>query len=225
MKKALPIVAMALFVVACSEPTAVSPPDNSLRPSAAMLVAQDFEDAEALTGSWTPVRLTTSPGTATNAPTTFLGRFNDELVSLSLPAGMTSVTISFDLYIIGSWDGAGKQNFGWDQWQIEVQRGDATPENVFLTSFANQGTKPQNYPRQVTHKGTQPAGTGAAAVNSLGYPAYSGPNDMGDTMYKMSFTVANPSGGEIKFLFHMATVGQGEPDESWGLDNVSVSGN
>jgi hypothetical protein len=48
---------------------------------------------------------------------------------------------------------------------------------------------------------------------------------MGDATYHMSFTVSNPSGGELKFLFHTTTGGQGSTDESWGLDNVVVTGN
>jgi hypothetical protein len=225
MKNVFPTVAMALFVVACSEPTAVSTVNNSLRISAVTDVSQDFEGAATVSGSWNPAKLETSPGTLAKGPTAFLGRFTDEVVSLSLPAGTSSLTISFDLYIIGSWDGAGKQNFGSDRWQIEVQRGAAAPENVFHTSFANQATKPQNYPRQVTEKGTQPAGTGAIAVNTLGYSAFPGPNNIGDATYHMSFTVSNPGGGAVTLLFHTTTPGQGAPDESWGLDNVSVSGN
>jgi hypothetical protein len=224
MKKTFPV-AMVLVAVACSEPTAVSSENNSLRVSAATSLSQDFENAASVSGSWDPATTETSPGTSGKAPTSFLGRFSTELVSLSLPAGMSSVTISFDLYVIGSWDGAGKQNFGSDRWQIEVQRGDAAPENVFHTSFANQATKPQNYPKQVTQHGTSPAGRGAVALNTLGYTPFLGQNDIGDATYHMSYTVSNPDAGPVRFLFHTTTPGQGAVDETWGLDNVVVTGN
>jgi hypothetical protein len=228
MKKVLLTAVMAFFAVACvacSEPTAVSSNNNSLRVAAATSLSHDFESGSSLDGTWDPAKVETSPGTSNKPATSFLGRFSTEVVSLSLPAGSSSVTISFDLYIIGSWDGAGKQNFGSDRWQIEVQRGSAAPENVFHTSFANQATKPQNYPKQVTQNGTQPAGRGATAVNTLGYTPFLGRNDMGDATYHLSFTVSNPGAGPMTFLFHTTTPGQGAPDESWGLDNVVVNGN
>jgi hypothetical protein len=224
MSKVIHTLALVLFAAACSEPTAVSSTNPSVRASA-FPEAESFAGGTVVTGSWDPLKWATSPGSSLQAATTFLGTYSTEVVSLSIPEGMSSLNISFDLYIIGSWDGAGKQNWGSDRWQLEVQRGDAAPENVFHTSFANQGTKPQNYPRQITDGGMSPAGFGAVAVNSLGYSPMGHPTDMGDTVYHMSFTVSNPAAGAVKFLFHMTTANQGDNDEIWGLNNVLVSGN
>ena len=156
--------------------------------------------------------------------TTFLGRLLNEQVSLSVPAGKSSVTISFDLYIIGTWDGAGQQGFGGDRWQIEVSRNGGARENVFHTSFSNQATKPQNYPKQVD-QGTNPNGRGAYKLNALGYPKASGKFDAGDAIYRLSYTVSNPGAGPLVFYFHSTTPLQDLNDESWGIDNVSVTGN
>lgn len=222
----LPVAAIAF--AACSEPT--SPVDFDIAaakqaPPPSAPAGESFENGLASLGAWTPSSLATSPGSAVKGPTTFLGRFADEVVSLTVPAGSSSVTLTFDLYIIGSWDGAGQQGFGADHWQIEVQKGDGPRENVFHTSFSNQATKPQNYPNQITQKGTGPNGKGALALNALGYPKASGKFDVGDSIYRLSYTVANPGAERMVFFFHTTTPLQPGGDESWGLDNVAVTGN
>lgn len=185
---------------------------------------ETFDNGIASLGAWSPLLLATSPGSSKLAPTAFLGRFADDVVTLNVPAGMSSVTISFDLYIIGTWDGAGQQGFGSDRWQIEVSRNGAAPENIFHTSFSNQATKPQNFPKDI-NGGTSPNDKGAAAINTLGYPKASGKYDVGDAIYHLTYTVSNPGSGALTFLFHRTTPSQDLNDESWGLDNVLVSGN
>ena len=226
-KYLLPVV--AVFIVACTEPT--SPVDFDVAagrqtqpPPAPSGPVETFESGIASLGAWNTSILTTSPGTAKMAPTSFLGRLINQGVSLSIPAGKTSVTISFDLYIIGTWDGAGYQGFGGDWWQIEVSRNGAARENVFHTSFSNQQTKPQHFPKQVTD-GTSPAAKGALGTNLLGYPKATGRYDVGDAIYRLSYTISNPGAGPLVVYFHTTTPMQDINDESWGLDNVSVGGN
>jgi len=224
----LPVV--AVFFAACSEPT--SPVDLDVAfgkhttppPPPPPSNVETFENGIASLTAWNMSPLTTSPGSSKMLPTSFLGRLLNEEVSLSVPEGMTSVTISFDLYIIGTWDGAGQQGFGGDRWQIEVSRNGGARENVFHTSFSNQSTKPQNFPKQVTD-GTSPADKGASFTNTLGYPKASGKFDVGDAIYKLSYTISNPGAGPLTLYFHSTTPLQDLSDESWGLDNVSVSGN
>jgi hypothetical protein len=219
----------AVVFAACSEPTSPSldldvaagkqtPPPP---PPTTVIYSQNFESGAASLGAWNTSILATSTGTT---KTTFLGRLLNQEVSLSVPAGKTSVTISFDLYIIGTWDGAGQQGFGGDRWQIEVSRNGGARENVFHTSFSNQATKPQNFPKQIDG-GTNPNGRGAYALNSLGYPKASGKFDAGDAIYKLTYTVSNPGAGPLVFYFHTTTPLQDINDETWGLDNVSVGGN
>jgi len=229
MKKAIFLPAVALCVAACSEPT--TSPDlkvvatKQTPPPTGGSLGEQFETGIASLGAWTPQSLSTSPGTAAKSPTSFLGRFANELVTLTVPAGASSVTLTFDLYVIGTWDGSGLQGFGADRWQLEVSKAGGARENVFHTSFSNEATKPQNYPKQIDQGGTSPDGRGALAVNTLGYPKGSGKYDLGDAIYRLSFTVANPGLGEVVFYFHSTTPLQGIDDESWGLDNVLVTRN
>ena len=222
--------AAAVFVVACSEP--MSPVDFDLSaakhtqpPPAPTGTTDNFESGIAsLNNSWSLSTLATSPGSSKMASTHYLGRLLNDEVALSIPQGKTSVTVSFDLYIIGTWDGAGQQGFGGDYWQIEVSRNGAPRENVFHTSFSNQATKPQHFPKQITD-GTSPNGKGAFAINQLGYPKASGKFDVGDAIYRLSYTISNPGAGPLVLYFHTTTPLQDLNDESWGLDNVTVGGN
>ena len=220
----------AVFVVACSEPTSpvsdlgISAGKHTQPPPAPSGPVETFENGVASLSSWSFNGLTTSPGSSKMAPTGFLGRLLNQEVSLSIPEGMTSVTVSFDLYIIGTWDGAGQQGFGGDWWQIEVSRNGGARENLFHTSFSNQATKPQHFPKQVTD-GTSPADKGAYATNWLGFPKASGKFDVGDAIYKLSYTISNPGAGPLVLYFHTTTSLQDLNDESWGLDNVMVAGN
>jgi hypothetical protein len=219
----------AVLLAACSDVTA---PVNNLsvsngkqtQPPPSSGTVETFDSGIASLGAWSLATLATSPGTTKLASTSFLGRLGDQEVSLTVPAGRSSVTISFDLYIIGTWDGAGQQGYGSDRWQIEVSRNGGARENVFHTSFSNQATKPQHFPKQITD-GTSPNDRGAYLVNALGYPKASGKYDVGDAIYKLTYTVSNPGAGPVVFYFHTTTPMQDLNDESWGIDNVSVSGN
>ena len=224
----LPVAAVCL--AACSDVTApvtsnleVAAGKQTQPPPPPPSSLETFESGIASLSSWNISTLATSPGSSSMAPTSFLGRLLNEEVSLSVPAGKTSVTISFDLYIIGTWDGAGQQGFGSDRWQIEVSRNGGARENVFHTSFSNQATKPQHFPRQITD-GTSPADKGAYSINALGYPKASGKYDVGDAVYKLKYTISNPGAGPLVLYFHTTTPLQDLTEESWGIDNVSVGG-
>ena len=217
----------AVVIAACSEPTspvdfAVSAGKQTTTPPPAP--GETFENGIASLGSWNLNKLATSPGSSKLASTTFLGRLGAEEVSLSVPAGKSTITVSFDLYIIGTWDGAGQQGFGGDWWQIEVSRNGGARENVFHTSFSNQATKPQHFPKQIDG-GTSPNGRGAYLLNALGYPKASAKFDVGDAIYRLSYTISNPGAGPLVLYFHTTTPMQDLNDESWGLDNVAVTGN
>ena len=222
----------AVFLAACSDVTAPSNLDLSYGksapppppPASTPFYSQNFESGIASLGAWNMSALATSPGSTKLASTTYLGRLLNQEVSLSVPAGKTSVTITFDLYIIGTWDGAGQQGFGSDRWQIEVSKNGAPRENIFHTSFSNQATKPQNFPRDI-NGGTGPNDKGALMTDALGYPKGAGKYDVGDAVYRLTYTVSNPGAGPLVFYFHTTTPLQDLNDESWGIDNVSVSGN
>ncbi len=131
----------------------------------------------------------------------FLGQFGNEKISLTLNnlAPHTSVAVSFDLYVIQSWDGNGTQ-YGPDFWDFSV---DDQPA-LLHTTFGN-----------VTPGGPYPAGVKVSEVNSLGYKYY------GDSVYRLTYTIPH-SGRTIKLNFSASGL-QGLDDESWGLDNVKVT--
>jgi hypothetical protein len=124
-------------------------------------------------------------------------------------------TVSFDLYILKSWDG-NNPNYGPDRWSLSVEGGttllDATFSNNFKTALYDLSL--QNYP--AANSAPQ---TSAAAMNSLGYTFY------GDSIYHLTFPF--PHIGDTLILHFSSSLfeGKGTGDESWGLDNVRVSTN
>ena len=162
----------------------------------------------------------------------FLGEFGNETVKLNLAAlpAHTQATVAFDLYVIRSWDGnqtvfpsaaavyAGMTPdgitgaLGPDRWMLQ-----ANGQTLLDTTFANILEFPQAYPGNFPG-GDHPAQTGAAAANSLGYIFAAWPMD---AVYHIERTFAH-SGGSLTLDF--AALGlQIISDESWGLDNVTVT--
>lgn len=145
----------------------------------------------------------------------FLGQFGHQTVTLNLndlPTHATA-TVSFKLFIIGSWDG-NDPSYGSDVWNLSA---DGT--SLLNTTFSNIEGRVQN--RQ-TYPGTFPGGdfaaqTGAAEKDTLGY----GSDFFTDSVYNLSYTFAH-SAGSLRFNFSGAS---GVMDESWGLDDVSISVN
>src|SRR5262245_48217888 len=147
----------------------------------------------------------------------FLGQFINQTASLSL-SGLpthTQVTVSFDLFIIQSWDGNGPDSAP-DIWDLSVAGG----PTLLHTTFSNN--KPQAYP-DTFPGGDNPAGTGASEVNTLGYPFLHPGAAFNDSVYHLSFTFPH-SISAVQLNFSASTTGlQDISDESWGLDNVQVA--
>lgn len=140
----------------------------------------------------------------------YIGRFHNnetELKLTSLPIH-TQVRIDFDVYMIGSWDGD-NTDFGPDRWEFRLDG--ATQVNETFTNVDSPVPFTQSYP----DGGTNPPGTGAFEIDTLGYP------DRGDASYHMSFTV-NHSADSLTALFRDLGLQGGVTDESWGVDNVEV---
>lgn len=151
-----------------------------------------------------------APTAVTPTGERFLGAFERAAVALTLadlPAH-AAVTLTFDLYVIGSWDGNAGEDIGPDIFNVS-HSGDQTLLN---TTFSNYpGEHDQAYPGSYPGA-NNPGQTGASAVGTLGYAL--------DATYALSFTFAHTADAlQIKF----AGVGlQGDGDEVWGLDNVTV---
>ena len=139
----------------------------------------------------------------------------NETVDLTLKGlqAHSAATVSFDLYILKSWDG-NNPNYGPDRWSLSVEGG-ATLLDTTFSNNAKTGAYDlslQDYP-----VAGSPPQTSASAVNALGYQFF------GDAIYHLTFTF--PHAGETLVLHFASSLfeGKGVGDESWGLDNVRVS--
>jgi hypothetical protein len=150
----------------------------------------------------------------------FLGEFGKEAVCLNLQylPEHEQITLVFDLYAIGSWNGnvkfAGDNGVvvGPDLWSLEA---DGT--SFLYTSFSNWLGHPQSYPATYP-EGSYPRTTGASEVNTLGYYTNGSPMD---SVYHLAYTFFH-SASDLELEFK----GQIVPSllsESWGLDNIMVS--
>lgn len=146
----------------------------------------------------------------------FLGRFANETVSLKLDnlTPHTDVSVSFDLFIIQSWDGNNKIH-GSDIWELSVANG----QTLLSTTFTNNPAFTQSYPNAFS-SGDNPARSGAAENNTLGYINY-----YGDSVYNLSFIFPHVD-DSLELIFSGAKLNFGgltKDSERWGLDNVKVS--
>jgi hypothetical protein len=174
---------------------------------------------------------------AYNSSTHFMGRADNSSLFLVVPNPGSTYSLTFDLYIIGSWDGQGKQAqsgaFGHDIWRASIRcdSPSAAPSIILLeTDFSNQLTVQQSYPKSAAQKGGSKAATGSYAQDMLGFrndPSVNTPTfrSFGDTEYHMSFSGTNPcaAGQTAFFTFTVPNANlQSNYDESWGLDNVVI---
>ena len=174
-----------------------------------------FNDFEGIVGAeWSSIKTDWTPAGARR----FLGQFGDENVTLTLrdlPAH-TEVTVSFELFILRSWDG-NNQTHGPDVWQLKVDRG----PTLLHTTFANVPPDIKDFNQ--AYPGDYPGGdylpyTGAAEIKTLGYTEI--PSPAPDSVYRLSYTFAHTA--SILGLDFSGQGLQGIQDESWGLDNVTV---
>lgn len=138
-------------------------------------------------------------------------------LSLSGLPSHSSVTVSFELYIMRWWDGNGENGFGPDEWQLTADGG-----VIFRSNFAFQSLDPtpltQAYPDEVAPIGvgaTNPPRSGNTATDHLGPRS---------TTYTITRTFPH-TGGNIDLGFAKLPAGVPEPaaNEGWGIDNVEVS--
>ena len=143
----------------------------------------------------------------------FLGQFGNDTVSLTLnglPAHQ-GVTVSFDLFIIRSWDGGWAGPEG-DVWDLSVAAGPTLLHTTFNNHSGGAQAFPGNFPG-VQH----PSQAGAAEIAKLGYDW---PQPTPDCAYYLSFSFPH-TGSSLRLDFSGMGL-QDIGDESWGLDNVRV---
>lgn len=176
-----------------------------------------------VTSGWQPAQLTTAPNGQR-----FLGEFGNQSVQLSLDnlAAHDRASVSFDLYLIRSWDGnqtivpfdftpyaaltAANVNavIGPDQFQVQ-----ADGAMLLDTTFTNWVQFVQNYPAKDSR-----GQAGAVAVNSLGYRFAAQPQD---ATYHITLDFAH-SAATLKLAFQALGL-QPLDDESWAIDHVTVT--
>jgi hypothetical protein len=170
-------------------------------------------------------------GDSTNRSQRFLGEFGgprigvpgdpgynrtrvEETISLTLSnlPPHDALKVSFDLYVLKSWDG-NSPTYGPDRWSLSVAEGPTLIETTFSNNHKvrNQGSD-QNYPCP-----KNPPQTGAAVTNTLGYTFF------GDSIYPLVFTFTHTGSGLTLNFSSSLFEGKGLADESWGLDNVRVA--
>lgn len=141
----------------------------------------------------------------------FLGRFAAELAQLSLSGlpAHSSLTLTFKLYIINSWDG-NSQN---DRWKCSVQNG----PTLLMATFSNTGSV-QSYPLDATICGGGACYNcapkrGASAIDSLDFGGA-----WGDAIYDVAVTF--PHGASSIIIEFQGITNGTLADESWGIDDV-----
>jgi PEP-CTERM motif len=176
-----------------------------------------FNDFEGIVGpEWSSVSTDLTPLGSRR----FLGQFSNNTISLTL-TGMpthTEVALSFDVFLLLTWDG-NNLIFGPDLWSVAVDNGPTLLQTTFSNAFSSEVEFRQAYP-DAYPGGDHPGLTGAAELDTLGYPdlsAYAGAND---AVYRLSFTF--PHVADSLRLTFSGTGLEGLGDESWGLDTVQV---
>lgn len=174
----------------------------------ATVYTDDFESATAT--PWTPAREDITP-----SGQRFLGEFGAEQVTLTLPdlPAHTAVTLTFDLYLIRTWDG----NIDPDIFDVTVNGGPTLLHTTF-TNNTGVNYQPQAYPGAYPDAANPPY-TGASTIGALGYLPPEEPAQ--DAVYRLRFTFTHNS-PVLQVTFAGIGLQQIE-DESWGLDNVIVS--
>jgi cysteine-rich repeat protein len=144
----------------------------------------------------------------------FLGQFANQTDTLSL-TGLpphSAVSVSFDLFVIGSWDGNGVVCCGPDLFDLAVQGGPSLIHTTFGNGPGNQNpiqAYPGSYPN-----GAFPNETSAVEVDTLGLGG-----GYGSAVYRITATFAG-SASSLALDFSANT--QEGNDERWGIDNVTV---
>jgi len=198
------------FAAGSGEPT-----DGCAGYQGGVVFSADFEnDAPAEFSSQRTAVYTGGSGTTS----TILGQFSgSESVTLTLSglsACHTRLAITFDLWIMDSWDGnaEGRGDVGPDSWGITLPDGSSHRYTFATPSFASMFT--QTYPDEVGGP-DHPAGTGATSGD------YGSNGSYLDSRYALAYTVPHTGAGAT-YAFSTSVL-QGVGDEGWGLDNVVVT--
>lgn len=161
----------------------------------------------------------------------FLGQFGNGAVTLTLEnlPPHSGVRITFDLFIINTWDGdmavPGPAGIviGPDVWSFALTDGRELLHTTFTNHYffdPHYAVFRQSYPGNYPNGGFAPQ-TGAAEISTLGYVwdyAWGGPHPA-DSVYTLEFPVPHAD-AVIRCVFSAGLTGAA--DESWGLEDVRI---
>lgn len=145
----------------------------------------------------------------------FMGEYGNETASLNIGClpDHTYLLISFDLYLIRSWDG-NTTPVGPDHWKMEL-RGQDRP--LIDSTFSNYSWQKQSFPGTYPVN-DYPAFSRAKETFVLGYRF--GPY-LRDSVYTITMYVKHT--GEMATFDFTGYALQSLDDESWGIDNLTVT--
>lgn len=154
-----------------------------------------------------------------------LGQYNNSgfIITVNNLPKHDLITISFDLFIHGSWDGNKQAPDGPDIWQMSVNK------NTYInTTFSNLACQPNNfcspqaYPFNYPNNYNNPK-TGAYRTDLPGVCNNEGPG--GTTQYKITKTFTHSNSVlTLQCLDKLVQTNSTDPkcDESWSVDNINI---
>ncbi|MDZ8070038.1 MAG: putative Ig domain-containing protein [Nostoc sp. DedQUE08] len=204
---------------------------------------EDFENSTKTLSEWSQPKRETSvdnrhilglyQGSPTNDPETFFNRPDrKQVLTLKNLPEHDIITLSFDLYIVGFWNGSflssssgitnPNDGYGPDLWSLTFSSNTQTQEKLLLqTAFGavtGVDNRRQAYPYSFVDSSSplNAPGTGASEIKRL-FPQY---NQYSDSVYKLSFTFDHSASSML--LNFIGDVKSETGNESWGLDNVEI---
>jgi len=181
----------------------------------------DFETKKV--DGWSKDKLSETP----KGECTFLGNFGAERVTLTLKdlPKHKFIRVSFDLYVIRTWDGETTQEsfgeaVGPDVFTFQIDDRPAAVRCTFSNLPKRESVDRQSYPFSSPGVGV-PAQWGAKEKGTLGYmSSFDGGEQPCDSVY--AFSLVLPHTADVLKLRFAGVNLQELSDESWGLDNVKV---
>jgi len=198
------------------------------------IYSNDFNGSEAGIATWGNNRLTTSPAMTGYTQETFLGEYGNEQLNFGFTApditavdeAHNFVKVTFDLYILRSWDGNNQSLPGADYWRMHLLDSNGQTQTPLLDyTFSNWNDDPQiiegskqSYPLPASwNLNNKDARTGAKAINTM-YYTFS--NIVRTSTYEISYFM--PRSTDPVNLGLSGAGLQSINDESWGIDNMKV---
>jgi len=196
-----------------------------------------YNDFEVGVGQeWSSQARDITPGTAQHPADRFLGQFGNDDVTLSLsdlPAH-TTVSVTWDLYLIRSWDGNQAKLpcldyvTGPDVWDLQADNARTLLHTTFsnvenwMGGYCPPETHPQAYPGTYPDASNAPH-TGALEVNTLGYEFTAVKTESMDSVYRITRTFPHDS-SQLSLDFRAQGLGDLNDVGAGSRDGPGLSG-